>query len=203
MVYALQKFKHCVRRALQDVHRSFFLEIIGQQARVRGKICRWLLLFQEYDFEVIVKPGRLNAGPNHLSRIKTREEPNNLEEGMPDAQLFTVHVVNDHFADIIHFLTMGMAQEGYTCEKKKELVLRMADFFKYCEDMWHTLSGTQFLLKLMRALWEAIMQARQLCRRFCVQVYGGQLCTRIPRSIVRHAMHVNELEDPCKGMSYH
>ena len=28
-----------------------------------GKICRWLLLFQEFDFEVVVKPSRLNFGP--------------------------------------------------------------------------------------------------------------------------------------------
>ena len=32
-----------------------------------GKIFRWILLFQEYDFEVIVKPGRLNEGLDHLS----------------------------------------------------------------------------------------------------------------------------------------
>jgi len=50
-----------------------------------GHICRWILLFQEYDFEVIVKPGHLNVGPNHLSRIETGEEPTNLEEGLPIA----------------------------------------------------------------------------------------------------------------------
>jgi len=50
----------------------------------RGEICRWLLLFQEYDFEVIVKPRRLNAGPDHLFRIKNGEEPTNIEEGLPD-----------------------------------------------------------------------------------------------------------------------
>jgi len=38
-------------------------------------------LFQEYDFEVIVKTGRLNVGPDHLSRIEIGEEPNILEEG--------------------------------------------------------------------------------------------------------------------------
>jgi len=43
-----------------------------------------LLLFQEYEFEVIMKPGRLNARPGHLSQIETGEEPNNLEEGLPD-----------------------------------------------------------------------------------------------------------------------
>ena len=41
-----------------------------------------ILLFQEYDFEVIVKPGRLNAGPDHLSQIKMGKEPMNLEEGI-------------------------------------------------------------------------------------------------------------------------
>ena len=50
-----------------------------------GKICRWLLLFQEYDFEVIMKPGRLNVGPYHLSLIEIGEEPTNLEEGLLDA----------------------------------------------------------------------------------------------------------------------
>ena len=78
-----------------------------------GIICKWLLLFQEYDFEVIVKPGRMNAGPDHLSRIETREETTNLEEGLPNTQLFVVHVADGHFEDIIHFLTTGTAPEGY------------------------------------------------------------------------------------------
>jgi len=77
------------------------------------RICRWLLLFQEYDFEVIIKPKRLNAGPDHLLRIETGEEPTNLEERMLDAQLFVVHVANGHFEDIIHFLMTGTAPKGY------------------------------------------------------------------------------------------
>jgi len=79
-----------------------------------AKICRWLVLFQEYDFEVIVKPGRLNAGPDHFLRIEIGEEPTNLEEGLADAQLFMVHIVNNYFVDIIHFLTTGIAPKGYT-----------------------------------------------------------------------------------------
>ena len=45
------------------------------------------------------------------------------------------------------------------------------------------------------------MQARQLYRRFCMQHYGGQLCTTIPRHIVRNAMHVKELVDNHEEMS--
>jgi hypothetical protein len=49
------------------------------------RICQWIFLFQEFDFEVIVKLGKLNAGPNHLSRVTNGEEPMNLEEKFPNA----------------------------------------------------------------------------------------------------------------------
>ena len=70
-----------------------------------GRICGWLLLFQEYDFEIILKPGRLNDGPNHLSRIDSGEEPSNLEDNLPDVQLFSIQIADEYYADIIHFLT--------------------------------------------------------------------------------------------------
>jgi hypothetical protein len=54
-----------------------------------GRIFRWLLLFQEFDFELIVKLGKLNAGPDHLSRVTNDEEPTNLEDNFPDTQLFS------------------------------------------------------------------------------------------------------------------
>ena len=50
-----------------------------------GKICRWILLFQDFDFDTIVNLGRLNDGPNHLSRIETGKEPTNIEHRFPDA----------------------------------------------------------------------------------------------------------------------
>lgn len=50
-----------------------------------GNICIQLLLFREYDFEIIVKPGRLNVGYDHLSRLETGEEPTNREDNLPDA----------------------------------------------------------------------------------------------------------------------
>ena len=66
-----------------------------------GKICRWILLFHEFDFEIIVKLGRLNAGPDHLSRIETGEEPTNIEYGLPNAQLFRFDIEDNHSALII------------------------------------------------------------------------------------------------------
>ena len=60
-----------------------------------------MLLFQEFDFEIVVKRGWLKTGPDHLSCILNGEEPTNIDDGFPDAQLFWVDIVDDHYAPII------------------------------------------------------------------------------------------------------
>jgi hypothetical protein len=83
MVYALQKF----RQYLLGKHFKIFtdhssLKYLVNNPVLGGRIYRWLLLFQEFEFEVIFKPGKLNAGPDHLLRINNGEEPTNLEENI-------------------------------------------------------------------------------------------------------------------------
>jgi hypothetical protein len=52
-----------------------------------------------------VKPERLNAGPENLSMITNGEEPSSLEDNFPDAQIFSVHIVDEYFVDIIELLS--------------------------------------------------------------------------------------------------
>ena len=71
MVYALQKFKHY----LLGGHFNMFTDHSGLKYLVKKsvlgrRICRWFLLFQEFDFEIVVKPGLLNASLDHLSRVE-------------------------------------------------------------------------------------------------------------------------------------
>lgn len=73
-------------------------------------------MFQEYDFEVVVKPGHLNARSNHLSCIETGDEPTNLEDRLPNAQLFVVRITDRHFDDIINFLTTVTAPKEYSIQ---------------------------------------------------------------------------------------
>ena len=89
MVYPLQKFRHYLLGAPFKMFTDHSaLKYLVNKPVLGGRIYRWLLLFQEYDFEIIVKPGKLNAGPDHLSRIDSGEEPSNLEDNLQDAQLF-------------------------------------------------------------------------------------------------------------------
>ena len=86
MVYVLHKFRNYL---LGDDFKMFTdhsaLKYLVNKLVLGGKICHCLLLFQEFDFEIIVKLGHLNVGPDHLSRIETGENPTNIEDGVPDA----------------------------------------------------------------------------------------------------------------------
>lgn len=62
MVYALQKYWHYLLGGHFKMYtdRSVLKHLVNKPM-LQGCICRWLLLFQEYEFEVVVKPGQLNA----------------------------------------------------------------------------------------------------------------------------------------------
>jgi hypothetical protein len=129
MVYALHKFFHY----LLGAHFKMFtnhsaLKYLVNKPVLGGRICRWILLFQEYDFEIVVKPRRMNKGPDHLSRLEHGEEPTNLEDTLLDAQLIDIRKIDDHFVEIVQFLSIGMAPSEYTIPQKKQLVVCAADF---------------------------------------------------------------------------
>jgi hypothetical protein len=129
MVYALQKFLHY----LLGGHFKMFtdhstLKYLVNKPVLGGRICRSLLLFQEYDFEIVVKPGRMNKGPDHLSTLEHGEEPPSLEYTLPNSQFLTIINFDDHFTEIFQFLSTGMAPTEYTITQKKQLVVGAAEF---------------------------------------------------------------------------
>jgi hypothetical protein len=129
MVYALHKFCHY----LLGGHFKMFTDHSALQYLVKklvlgGIICRWILLFQEYDFEIIVKPGRMNKGHDHLSRLEHGEEPTSLEDMLSDAQLLAIRNIDDHFVEIVQFLSTRMTPSQYTIPRKKQLVVCTAKF---------------------------------------------------------------------------
>ena len=108
-----------VRWTYQVVHGPFSIEIPSEQDILGGDIHRWILLFQEFDFEVIVKKGRLNSGLDHLSNLESGEDTCNLNDSLLGAELFTVKMFDDHYRDIMHFLTARYALLGFTTTQNK------------------------------------------------------------------------------------
>jgi hypothetical protein len=128
MVYALQKFFHYLLGGHFKMFTDHFvLKYLINKLVLGGRKCIWLLLFHEYDFEIIVKPGRMNKGPDHLSRLEHGEEPTSLEDSLSDAQLLAIRQSDDHFTEIVQFLSIGMEPSEYTIPQNKHLVVHAAN----------------------------------------------------------------------------
>jgi hypothetical protein len=121
MVYVLEKFRHYLSGShfnMYTYHSS--LSYLLNKPLLGGRICIWLLLFQESDFKVVVKSGKLNAGLDHLSNIQLpREYVGNIDDNLLDVHLFAVKMVDDYFTDIVRFLSTGMAMLDMTVAQKK------------------------------------------------------------------------------------
>jgi hypothetical protein len=87
-----------------------------------------LLLFQEYDFEVVVKLEKLNVGTDHLSWVLIGEDVGNLYDSFLDAQLFIVMMVDDYFMDIMKFLHTSVVPSDMMVAQKKQLVVKEVDY---------------------------------------------------------------------------
>jgi len=59
----------------------------------QGNIYRWLLLFHEFEFDVIIRLGKKNVRRDHLSRLETREDMTCIDDELPYAHLFRFEVV--------------------------------------------------------------------------------------------------------------
>jgi hypothetical protein len=62
----------------------------------------------------VVKLGRMKKGLDHLSRLEHGEEPTSLEDTLSDAQMMAIRNIDDHFVEIVHFLSTRMAPSEYT-----------------------------------------------------------------------------------------
>lgn len=51
-----------------------------------------------------------------------------MEERLRYTQIFMMRRVDNHFVDIIHFLTIGTTPNRYTSQQKKELVVHTVEF---------------------------------------------------------------------------
>jgi hypothetical protein len=89
------------------------LKYLVNKPVLEGRICRWLLLFQEFPFEVVIKPRRCNVGPNHLSRLESGESGGAVDDQLPDAKLFRVEAIPEYLEDIAVFLSTWACTETY------------------------------------------------------------------------------------------
>ena len=119
MVFALQKYRYSLLAnpfIFYTDHQE--LKYLVNKPLHHGRIFRWILLFQEFYFKFVVRPGKLNVRADHLPRIDRGDEQTGVKEYLPEAHLFRIEEVPTELQDIAQFLEDGQAPEGMSTKKK-------------------------------------------------------------------------------------
>jgi hypothetical protein len=91
MVYALQKLHYYLwGTPFEFFTNHFVLNVFFNKPLLGGRICPRLTLFREFEFEVVIKLGKYNVGPNHLSQIESGEASQSLDDELHDVKIFHV-----------------------------------------------------------------------------------------------------------------
>ena len=127
MVYAVNKFYHYLlgNRFIFYVDH-FALQYLVNKPQVSSRLARWLLLFLEFDFKLIYKPGKTHGVVDALSRNKGAKPATGIPDPTIDAQLLSIQPYWIH--PIIEYLQTGIFPPSMTKEARKRLAYRAIPF---------------------------------------------------------------------------
>lgn len=106
MVYALQKFRYYLlsNPFLFFVDHQVLMYLVNKPIMGR-RISWWLMLFQEFSFKIIVKPGKAHIIPDQLSRIANGEKATGVPDDFSNTTLFIIEaVLTDWYEGIPEYL---------------------------------------------------------------------------------------------------
>jgi hypothetical protein len=145
MIYSVTKFRHYLlgKRFTFHVDHSTLVYLLSK-ASLTGKLARWTLLLQEYEFDIVHRPGAQHAVGNYLSRLESGEARAEVADDFPDAGIMTVTLEagprddpDKWLTDMIYFLSHGLPPEELSKVEWKRLGVRSRAFSLMNDNFYH------------------------------------------------------------------
>ena len=119
MVYSVRKFRHYLlsNKVVFHVDHQALLYLVSKPQLV-GRLARWMLLLQEFNFEIVHTPGRLHAVADFLSRLESGEAAEGISDELPDAPIFhgQVEPSGNWYDQLVAYLLDGALLDQMTAD---------------------------------------------------------------------------------------
>ena len=96
-----------------------------------GRLARWMLLLQEFDFQIYHRPGVQHAVTDYLSRLELGEPADSTYDDLPNADLFSLTPAptldeneDKWIRDMTHFLSTSLPPDHLRPDARKRLAVR-------------------------------------------------------------------------------
>ncbi|CAM6094008.1 unnamed protein product [Calypogeia fissa] len=119
VIYACKKFRHYLlgyKVIFHTDHNS--LKYMVNKPDLTSRIAHWVLLLQEFNYEVVVRLGKGHANADFFSRIDGETDTSDVDDTFPDEDVFNVRVgAETWYPVIIKFLTTARLPVEMNAEK--------------------------------------------------------------------------------------
>jgi hypothetical protein len=137
VVYSCKKFRHYLLGYKVIFHTDHdSLKYLVNKPDLSGWIARWILLLQEFNYEVVIKSGKANSNADYLSRQRSEESVADISAEFPDEfldlpEVAVFHLNNEaesEFLDIINYLVKSEFPDHFTREEKEVFQWKVAPY---------------------------------------------------------------------------
>ena len=140
MVYIVTKYRHYLlgRKFSFHVDHSTLLSLVSK-ASLTGKIARWTLLLQEFEFDIFHRLGVQHAVADYVSRLKSGETGDGVRDEFPNAELFritteqatdsTISEEDKWLTDMHQFFSTELPLDKMDRDERKTVAVRSWHFY--------------------------------------------------------------------------
>jgi hypothetical protein len=157
MIYSVTKFHHYLlgKRFTFHVDHSALVYLVSKASLTR-KLARWTLIVQEYEFDIVHRPGAQQVVADYLSRLESGEAPAGVADDFPDARVMVLSPKKgpkddpeNWLTDMVYFLSHGIPPEELTKAEWKRLGVRSQAFSFLNDSLYH---------KSADGIWRCVVQ---------------------------------------------
>jgi len=134
VVYAFEKFRAYLLGTKVIVHTDHVaLRYLMTKKDAKPRLIRWVLLLQEFDFEVKDLRGCTNQVADHLSRMEARgnvEHEVDIDYSFPDERVFAISLKHTPwYADFANYIVCGLMPDELTFYQHKRFMFDVKKYF--------------------------------------------------------------------------
>lgn len=111
------------------------IKFLVNKAELSGRLARWVLLLEEFNYTMEYKPGRMHLQVDHLSRLSKEVGSSSIDDRFRDDNLLVVIAQTEWYSDFVEFLTTQQLVRDWTKEDRKKMRINI----KHYGVIWHKL----------------------------------------------------------------
>ena len=133
VVNAVNKFKDYIIGYQVIVHTNHAtIRYLMKKIDVSGRVVRWLLLLQEFDFTIMDKPRKHNVVADFLYRLEHTTYQEMIEDAFLEEHLFVVSSKIPWFAGMENYLATGKFPQHF-CYKEKAKIAKHSKNYSWIQ----------------------------------------------------------------------